>query len=243
MNQPKKTFNQLSKAQKANVIYLKIKLYDGTIFQAPSDPNYAQKYPTHFFAQNMKDDESSVKILKSMTDSLGADIFNKNDNNGRNLLLLAIGTSKLNTLEMMMASGADPARFSRKLHVTPIGYAAYEGFYQALAIMLKHGGDPFLKMEDTDRFIPPIRNSTLLHRLSRMSRNNLQEVIKVLLPYYPDLTLKTGEGKTIIDMLMASPLNETLITTELKHRAQKTQQRLQEIIIIENIKYKPNTKI
>jgi len=238
MSQPKKTINQLSQSQQTKVINLKIDLRSGAIFQIPSDPNYAKKYPTHFFALNMQDDHQSVKILKSMTDPLRADVFNKNDNNGLNLLFLAIGTSKLNALEMMMTSGADPAQFNRKLHLTPMGYAAYDGFNQALTVMLKHGADPFLKMEDADRFKPYIRNSTLLHRLSGMSRNNLQEVIKALLPYYPDLTIERGDGKNIIDMLMENPLTEKLITTELHLRAQKMQQQLEAIVTNNITKHK-----
>lgn len=229
MSTPQKTLNQLAPSQKKAVMNRKNMLHEGLIFYLPNDTEYEKTYPLHSFVLQMSDDEPSVQILKKMTEPLGKDIFTKNDDKGRNLLLIAIGMNKLGVLDMMMTAGANAALFNRKLHITPLGYAAYDGFHQALSVMLKRGADPFLKMDDSDRFNAEVRNSTLLHRLPWMGRDNREEVINVLLPYYPDLSLQAGDGKTITDALMGELHTQNIIEEELHKRAKKLQTHLESV--------------
>lgn len=89
--------------------------------------------------------------------------------------------------------------------VTPVGLASYRYQYKELQILLENGGDPFLKFSNPDKKHLPEWGSTLLYRLMGMpaKAKKLQQdklnTIKVLIPYYPDLLLKTTSERTIID--------------------------------------------
>lgn len=223
MNKNKPTFDQLSIKQKVIVGNRKILLREGTIFNLPNDAtkdkNYQEKYPLHYFAIKMSENDNDMQILKKMVSSFNKDIFNKNDIQGLNLLIIAIGMRKFKALEMMMNLGADTSVFNRKIHVTPLGYAAYAGFSQALFVMLKKGADPFLKIENSTAFTIKIRNSTLMHRVAWAVKPSAKEVVSILFPYYPDLYLENGEGQTIVDALRMNPYTTDIIQKELNCRS------------------------